>query len=133
MAGKHKTQAEIKDALKQAGGIISDAALILGVNSSSVRRRVKDTPALQEVLDEIREETKDLAEGNILSALKSGDKDISKWYLASLARDRGFGNKSEVEIKGTLNVERRDLSQLSNEELKGLEETLKKIEPANTG
>lgn len=121
-------------ALRQTGGIISEAAKVLGVkNSKSLRRRVKDTPALSDVLDEIREETKDLAEGSIITALKNGDKDIAKWYLASQGRDRGYGNKSEVELKGNLTVERRDLSKLSNEELRTLEETLKKLEPADAG
>lgn len=135
MAGKKRhTQAEVIDALRLTGGIITDAARKLELASSKgLRERIRTTPALLEVLEEIREETKDLAEGNILKALKDNDKDISKWYLASLARDRGFGNKSEIELKGNLTVERRDLSKLSDEELSALEETLKKLEPPQTG
>jgi len=127
MAHKQHTQAEVTEALKASGGIISDAAKLLEVSSaSSLRKRIKDTPALCAALDEIRENTKDLAEGVILDALKARDKDVAKWYLASLARDRGFGNK--VEVEGRIAIQPSvDLSGLSLEELKQLEEIGKKV------
>ena len=123
---KQKTQTEVIEALKSTGGILSDAAKLLGLASvTSLRTRVKSTPALCAALDEIREEAKDLAEGIILSALKSGDKEIAKWYLASLARDRGFGNKLEVDGKVAVQPA-PDLSNLSMEDLKALEAITKK-------
>ena len=122
-----KTQAEVIEALRKSGGIISDAAKLLGLSCpTSLRRRIKNSPKLNEALDEIREGLKDLAEGNILSALKLGDKDVSKWYLAALARDRGYGAKLEVEGKMTVQPALPDLSNLSMEELKQLESITKK-------
>jgi hypothetical protein len=127
MTRKQKTQAEVIEALKKSGGIISDAAKLLELSSStSLRERIKNDQNLTDAMNEIREDTKDLAEGNIISALKSGDKDVSKWYLASLAKDRGFGNKLEVE--GRLQLQPPvDLTNLSLEELKQLEAIGKKV------
>ena len=134
MAKTQKTQAEIIDALQKTGGVISETAKLLELSSvASFRARVRSTPALQEALDEIREQTKDLAEGNVISALKSGDKDMSKWYLASLGRDRGYGNRAEIDLNARVTVQKRDLGKLSDEELDALETTLEKIEPADAG
>jgi hypothetical protein len=118
---KQRTQTEVIEALRQTGGIITEAAKVLGFTSAdSLRRRVRTTPALQEVQDEIREQMKDLAEGNIFKALKDGDKEMSKWYAASQARDRGYGTK--IEVEGKIAIQQApDLSKLSMEELKALE------------
>ena len=121
------TQEQVAKALRETGGIISEAAKVLGLASStSLRTRIKNNKTLSALLDEIREDTKDLAEGNILKAMKDGDKTVSQWYLNSLGRDRGYGNK--VEIDGKVRVEKEvDLSGLSLEELKQLEEIAKKV------
>jgi hypothetical protein len=125
MARKH-TQAEVIEALEKTGGIVTEAAGLLGLTAiDALRLRIKNTPALQDACGEIRERTKDLAEGNIITALKAGDKDVSKWYLSALGRDRGFGNKLEVD--GRVAVQPApDLSNLSMEDLKAIEAITKK-------
>jgi hypothetical protein len=134
MAHKQATQAEVIQALQEMGGIVSEAAKKLGLASSTgLRERIKRNPALKAAVDEIREDTKDLSESVILDALKARDKDMAKWYLASLARDRGFGNKQEIEVKGKLEVEAVDLGRLSGDELRQLEELVKKTSDAGTG
>lgn len=132
MAGIKHSQEEVIEALKETGGIVSQAAEKLGLSSApSLRARIRKSPALLKVVDEIRESTKDLAEGNIIKALKDGDKEISKWYLASLGRDRGYGNKLEVDGRVVIQPA-PDLSNLSAEELKQLEEIANKV-TSNTG
>jgi hypothetical protein len=129
MGKTQKSQAEVINALKEAGGIISDATRILGLASvDGLRLRIRKSPKLQDALTEIRENTKDLAESVIFDALKARDKDVAKWYLASMARERGFGNKAEFEVKGKIAIQPEvDLSSLSMEELKQLEEIARKV------
>jgi hypothetical protein len=124
MAEKH-TQAEIIEALKQTGGVITQAAELLGITPDGLRKRVKHSETLTAAREEIREQMKDLAEGNIFKALKDGDKEMSKWYAASQARDRGYGTK--IEVEGKIAIQQApDLSKLSLEELKQLEVITKK-------
>lgn len=134
MSKTQVTQAQIIQALRETGGVISDAAKRLGLATAwGLRKRINSNQKLKDVLAEIREDTKDLAEGVVMTALKSGDKDIAKWYLAALARDRGYGNKQEIDLNGKLEIEQHDLSKLSSDELKQLEETLKKVTKPSAG
>jgi hypothetical protein len=122
------SQKQIIQALTETGGVVTEAAKMLGLASvPSLRIRMAKNKALQDALTEIREQTKDLAEGNIISAIKSGDKETSKWYLASQGRDRGYGNKVEVEGKIAIQPAPPDLSKLSMEQLKQLEEIAKAV------
>lgn len=126
MAKTQVTQAQIIQALTETGGIVSNAATQLDMTPQGLRKRVASNESIQTALEEIREQTKDLAEGVIIRELKAGDKDTARWYLASQARDRGFGNK--VEVDGKVKIEKEvDLSGLSLEELKKLEEIANKV------
>lgn len=135
MTKKQKTIPEIQEALTKSGGIISEAAKLLEITRRGLQKRIEKSEVLQKFRDELREEEKDLAEAIIHDALVAKDKDIAKWFLASQAKDRGFGNKSEVELKGKVQVEETpvDLSKLNKEELNDLEEILKKTTNAGTG
>lgn len=121
------TQVQIIKALQETGGIVTQAAEKLGLSSpNSLRKRINRSEKLLSVIVEIREQTKDLAELNIFKSMKEGDKQTSIWYLNSQGRDRGYGNK--VEIEGKVSVQMApDLSNLSMEELKQLEAIASKV------
>lgn len=134
MAKKHKSQTEVIEALRRSGGIISDAAKLLDMTREHLSSRVNKSEILKRTRDEVRESEKDLAEAIIHDALVARDKDIAKWYLSAQARDRGYGNKQEVELKGKIEVdEKPDLSKLSEKELNDLEQILKKTADSSAG
>lgn len=125
---KQKSQKEVIDALRKCGGIITKTAEMLGLASiGSFRQRIKNSPVLMAVLDEIRMDVLDKAEDNVITAIKEGDKDLSKWYLTKIGRERGYGEA--LEIKGELK-NRPDLSNLSEEQLEKLEEILRSAKTA---
>lgn len=129
---KQKTQKEVVTALIKCGGIISKAAEMLGLASaSSLRTRIKNDPKLSEAWDYVRMDILDKAEDNIVTAIKDGDKDVSKWYLAKMGRERGYGEA--LEISGSVTVNKTDLSNLSEEELANLEAIIRKTTANSTG
>ena len=86
---------ELVKALETSGGIITDAAKILGVTPRGLRRRVKGDQALQRVLDETREDLVDQAESGLLANILKGNVTAQIFALKCLGKDRGWIEKPE--------------------------------------
>jgi hypothetical protein len=97
MAKRPSKKAYIQ-ALTDAGGIQAAAAKILGVNRSSVCRAVKRYE-LQGLLDEIEDETLDLAEGKLKVAIKKGDFRAVRFYLETKGKKRGYTRTVQLEAE----------------------------------
>lgn len=122
-----RSKEEVANAIIKAHGILSDAAKVLGLASvPSLRVRVKKDPELNAVLDESREQTKDLAESKLFDAIREGKDWAILFYLKCIARDRGYGEHQEVDVISRNFNANIDLSTLSLEELKQLEEITRK-------
>ena len=118
--------AEILDALRGAGGIVSDAAKALRISRDALGELLRADAGLREALSSIREETLDLAELQLFKAIKSGDAASIRFYLRTVGAGRGYGERlavtpppprspvDEAEI-------RRRLRELSQDELLELE------------
>ena len=107
---------------------MSDAARMLKLKSvPSLRIRVKNDPELNEVLEECRAALRDFALDNIQKAIVVGeDMTTTRWYLAS--HDPAFREVTHTKIEGSLDVNVKfDLSKLTLEELKSLEQFLEKV------
>ena len=96
MAGQARlTVEQIKHALEQAAGNVSYAAKALGVSRSTMYRRINESPTLQEILTDAREELVDIAE----SALKSAVIDKQGWAvcfaLKTQGKARGYVERQE--------------------------------------
>lgn len=85
----------VKAALESVGGIMTAAAQKLHVDRSTVYRFLDEHPDLKTFRAEIEEQTKDLAEGQIFSAIQKGEMDTVRWYADRKMRDRGYGHRSE--------------------------------------
>lgn len=120
---KNYTQSEVKKAILGTGGIIMLIAKKLKCDWYSARKYIRMYPqALQELQDE-RERTKDVAEKNIIDALNKGDLQLSKWYLQTIGKDRGYGE--ELNLNGNFSV---DIKNMTEEEIdERLKDTKKKI------
>lgn len=93
---KHISDKRIEAALRRTAGLFTQTAELLGINRATVHGHVNKSEHLQAVLKEIRETCLDMAEGNILTAIKNRDKDMSWRYMNQIGKARGYGNKIQV-------------------------------------
>ena len=94
--------ADIDAALRASAGIFSAAATILAqkygtCSPNTVRNYVMRYPSLQEVENEIREQTLDLAETKLVQAIGDGNMTAIIFYLKTKGRDRGYTERRELE------------------------------------
>ncbi len=129
------TVAMVEAALEAVGGIKTAASLILNVHRSTLYRFIDNNPELKDFCAEINEQTKDLAEGKVLTAMKDGDMQTVRWYLDRMARDRGYGhinvdlgNKDDKPFK-VAGATTLDLTKLTQDQKKALLTALKPDEP----
>jgi hypothetical protein len=93
------TLAAYKGALTKHAGILSLAAEELAVSREAVRQKIAATPALQEHVADIEERKMDLCDGQIVTLIKKGDPQTVRWYAERKGVKRGYGNKSEIEVR----------------------------------
>lgn len=96
----NRTVDEYAKAIREAKGMISHAAVALGVTQQAVSARIARHPSLRQVLAESREAMKDVAEMRLFDRIDAGDAWAVCFYLKTQARDRGYVEKSEHEHSG---------------------------------
>ncbi|MBQ1428310.1 MAG: hypothetical protein IIZ06_01455 [Kiritimatiellae bacterium] len=96
------SDALVAECLRAKFGNVTEAAKALGVDVSGLRRRVRDTPHLAQVLDEARESIVDLAETMLAVAVRKGEDWAVKRVLESKhAVARGWRPPAQYEIAAT--------------------------------
>jgi predicted transcriptional regulator len=108
------TDKRIIQALRASGVCKTHAAKMLGISLQSLNYHLKTKPKLQEVFEEVREETTDLAESSLIALLREHNVVATIFYLKTLAKQRGY--KENVDDIGNLD----DI----NESLKSIGEKL---------
>jgi hypothetical protein len=106
LAIKKHTSDEVIKAIGNSYGIKSKIAERLGVHRHTLDRYLDEyATARQAYLDEV-ERVGDWAETNIITAIKEGNLDISKWYAGKKLQNRGYVERQEVTgaDNGPLNV-----------------------------
>ncbi len=86
----------IAEALRASAGIYSAAAAKIGCAPNTVRNYVLRHPELQEVVDEVRENTLDLAESQLLKALGDGNLTAVIFFLKCRGKQRGYVERAEL-------------------------------------
>jgi hypothetical protein len=87
-------------ALRQSAGIVSAAAQVLEAAYGSctpmtVRNYLSRHPSLKKVLDETIELNLDLAESQLLKAVRTGDDWAVRFFLETKGKHRGYTRKME--------------------------------------
>jgi len=93
------TEQEIAFAIIDCGGYISAIAKTLGCKIESIRNAINSNPELKELVYEQREELLDNAERGLVKAVNAGKLEAIKFVLSRLGRNRGYGQKIEVDAK----------------------------------
>jgi hypothetical protein len=89
--GRKVSDAALQRALRAADGILANAAKELGVSRQLVWARVHRSSDLQEVIREIEDGLKDVAEGHIAAGVRRGDYRWVTYYMERKGADRGYG------------------------------------------
>lgn len=63
---------------------------------SEIKKLVENTPYIYDYCLESRESIVDIAEDNIFKLVRVGDKDISKFVLQTLGKERGYSTRAEA-------------------------------------
>ncbi|BCH11958.1 hypothetical protein MesoLj131c_62160 [Mesorhizobium sp. 131-3-5] len=122
--------------LRQCGGIKTVAAERLNVGRTTLYAFLNEHPEIQEADSEIADELLDVAEGQVVIALRSGDMQTVRWYLELKGKDRGFVRRVETTGKNGGPVEtaqKLDLANMSDEELEILLRAAEKRESTAGG
>ena len=93
------TDEEIAQALKDALGIITKAALKLGADRGSIAERVRRSEYLRNAWKEAKETALDLCEDRLLAGINNGEPWAIKYMLSTQGGERGYKERREVEIR----------------------------------
>jgi hypothetical protein len=102
-------------ALRRHHGLIGPAAADLGVTRQAVYNAMKRWPELDEARREARAFVVDVAEGSLYRKASAGEPWAVQFALRTLGRDRGYGDRLELQHGGRI-----DLTNLTDEELLAL-------------
>ena len=91
---------EMVEALIKARGLQTVAAGMLGCDWSTVRRYVQQYPECAEAINLANNALGDLAETKLVDNITNGDQRAIEFYLKTKQRDRGYTDKTQVELTG---------------------------------
>ena len=90
------TEDQIAEALlKNAGNATAAAAALGDVTRQAIDYRIKNSARLQQVAAEAGETVTDIAEGQLIKAIKKGHSWAIRFWLSTKGRNRGFVTRSE--------------------------------------
>ena len=108
--------ADFETHIPGSGGIISTIAKRVGCDWWTARRHIDRSPKLTRLYDNENEAVLDLAESELIKAIKDGNTQDAKWLLSKKGKARGYGDESRQEII----FKNVDVSKLSDAELEQL-------------
>lgn len=121
------TDAQIAKALAATAGNMAAAAKKLGLNRSSVKRRVDASTDLQLVCSEAKETTTDIAESALVISIRKREPWAVRFWLRTQAKERGYTYREELSGPGGTPVPVQATAP------RGLIEALSKIDGATRG
>jgi hypothetical protein len=90
------TTKQIIEALKANGGMVYLAARKLNISHQAISKRKKTSPEIQETINSCRNEFLDLAEGQLMLAVKAAKPWAICFVLKCIGKDRGYIERQEV-------------------------------------
>lgn len=81
----------VAEALRTSAGIQAVAAQKLMVSRPTLCRYLKRHPDLKAVIEETQDEVTDIAEGQLIAAMRKGEGWAIKYFLDNFGQKRGYG------------------------------------------
>lgn len=91
------TKAQVIKAIKKSSGIVSTIASRLGCSWHTAESLIAKWPETKEAYKEEQEVVLDMAEGQVIQSIASGDMSTTKWYLAKKGRRRGYDDLRPID------------------------------------
>lgn len=104
--------------------IVASSCLKAGISRQTFYEWRREDPDFASKCEEIEELQKDMAEASILKQIKEGNTTMTIFYAKTKMRDRGYGEKVELDHHTEVEL---DFSKLSDEELLQYNELLNKM------
>lgn len=116
---------QVATALEVSAGVISLAAQKLNCSRTTIYRYMELYPELRALRVDVEEQTKDLAESQLIVKIKDGNMAAIIFFLKTKAKDRGYIERMEQTGKGGGPIEHQfKLEDMSDEDLNDLERIL---------
>lgn len=96
--GRKFSEKAILKAIEGSRGIVSNVAKKLDVSWNTARDAVKSTPEAIALMDSEKEAIIDLAEDGLYNQVEKEEAWALKYTLATIGKQRGFTEKSEVDV-----------------------------------
>ena len=95
--GKHRfSNAQFMAAIKGSGGLYATIAKRVGCDWHTAKKRVNESPALKQALDDECETILDIAESKCIELVTGGDPGMIRFFLATKGKERGYSERREV-------------------------------------
>lgn len=90
------TDKALEEALRKSAGLFSAAAQMVGLDPSTVSRRVAKSENLKAVVSEALDKRLDVAESELLKAISRGEAWAICFFLKCKGKGRGYVERTEV-------------------------------------
>ena len=100
------TVQQVSDALTQTKGMVYLAAKRLGCTPQTIYNYLKRHPTLEQLHKDLSEEMVDVAELRFFRAIQQGEPWAIAMMLKTKGKKRGYVEKSELDVSGSLRVYR---------------------------
>lgn len=87
---------------KRSGGIMTALAQLAGIDRITAAKYLKFVPEANEYFQSQKETIIDLAENQLVKLVREGDKDAIFFLLKTVGKRRGYSEKMETELSGTV-------------------------------
>ena len=90
------TVEQVIEAIKRNDGLLAATARDLGISRSTVYRYVKRYATIQAAVEEARDTNIDMAEGQLMKAIRKGSIPAIMFFLKTVGKSRGYVERQEV-------------------------------------
>jgi predicted transcriptional regulator len=89
--------AEVSEALRASGGLVTDAADALGCSRPTIYAYLKKYPEVAQAKEDSEEKNLDIAESKLMEAVKNREAWAICFFLKCKGKKRGYSEKGEYE------------------------------------
>jgi len=121
----------IQEALENNFSILVNSAQEIGCSRQVLKKWIDEDVVLQEYYKTGKEKLKDMVEFQLLKNIKDGKETSLIWYMKTQMKDRGYIDRSNLEVSGQIEHKQLLINVLDTETKLLMEDTIKMIDITN--
>ena len=114
LPGNQQTRGRMKvsrekfiECAKRSGGIMVALAQLAGIDRMTAAKYLKLVPEANDYFQSQKETVIDIAENQLVKLVNQGDKDAIFFLLKTIGKKRGYSERTETELSGTVHTNDR--------------------------